>query len=114
MKKRKAKVQYEKDKVYFTQPAKKRFYKPDFTVGKKRFIEVKGRFVAADRQKHLWIKEQHPDIKIYFIFGRSQNTLSRKSKTTYAMWAEEHGFEYIDHTDPIPAHWLSGSDRDGE
>lgn len=82
-------------------------YNPDFTIGPNTFIEGKGRFLSADRAKHLHIKEQHPEVKVMFLFGNSQNTLTKSSKTTYAEWCDRHGFSYADfYRDGIPKEWL--------
>jgi DNA repair exonuclease SbcCD ATPase subunit len=59
-----------------------------------------------DRQKMLWVKQQHPHIKIYFIFGKGSNKITKRSKTSYIDWAHENGFEAIDVTQPIPRGWL--------
>lgn len=99
---------YESQTIKFVQPAKKRTYKPDFEISPVKFIEVKGRLKPEDRMKHLWIKEQHPEVEVYFIFGRPQNRLYKNSSTTYAQWAEENGFEWVSASDPIPNHWLKG------
>jgi N-acetylmuramoyl-L-alanine amidase len=40
-------------------------------------IESKGRFLTADRQKHLLIKQQHPQLDIRFVFQRSANPIAR-------------------------------------
>jgi hypothetical protein len=82
-------VQYEPDKIPFTQPAVDRTYNPDFKLKKNVYLETKGKLTLEDRKKHIWIKEQHPEITIIFLFMNSNNTLTRQSKTTYAMWAEE-------------------------
>ena len=57
------------------------------------------------------IKEQHPDIKIKFIFSNSKNKIGKKSKTTYAKWCELKGFEYhcIQSTKKLfPTEWING------
>lgn len=66
-------------------------------------METKGRFVAADRSKHLAVKEQHPEHDIRFVFERN-NTLNKKSKTTYSMWCDKHGFKWA--IKRIPEEWL--------
>ena len=87
-------VTYEPDRINFTQPAVERTYNPDFKVKKNVYIETKGKLSLDDRKKHLWIKEQHPEITIIFLFINSQNKLTRKSNTSYQMWAEENGFHW--------------------
>ncbi len=53
-------VLYEAHKLHYTQPAKPRTYTPDFILKNGMVVESKGRFVAADRQKHLFIKAVTP------------------------------------------------------
>jgi hypothetical protein len=50
------------------------------------------------------VKEQHPLFDIRFVFQRSQNKISKNSKTTYAMWAELNGFPWAEGL--IPPEWL--------
>ena len=96
---------YEKLVLHYVKPAKNSRYTPDFVLENDIIIETKGRFLTADRQKHLLVKEQHPDLDIRFVFSRSQTRISKLSKTTYAMWCEKNGFQYADET--IPTSWLS-------
>lgn len=98
------KVEYETTKIRYVQPETKHTYTPDFVLPNGVIIETKGRFVAADRKKHLLIKQQHPDLDIRFVFQRSQNTINKGSKTTYADWATKNGFLYADKE--IPDEWL--------
>lgn len=80
--------EYEKDKVKYV---KNCTYTPDFKIGN-LYIETKGRFLAADRAKHLLIREQNPGITIIFVFMNPNVTLTKTSKTTYWMWADKHNF----------------------
>lgn len=99
---------YEEDKIEYLKPAKKSRYNPDFRIltksGKEIIIETKGRFLTADRQKHLLIQDQHPELDIRFVFSNSNTKISKGSKTTYAMWCESKGFQYADKF--IPKEWL--------
>lgn len=88
------KIKYEEDKILFTQPAVERYYLPDFKVYKNIYLETKGKLTLEDRKKHQWIKEQHPEILIIFIFMNSRNLITRKSKTTYGDWADSTGIPY--------------------
>ena len=100
-------VTYEDTKLKYTV---EHTYNPDFTIGKNKFIETKGRFLSADRAKHLHIREQHPEVEIYFLFGNADNTLTKSSKTTYAAWCEKYGFKYADfYKDGIPKEWFHKS-----
>ena len=104
---------YEEEAIHYVKPARKSKYTPDFIIQKRPdgtckdrplVIESKGRFLTADRQKHLLIKDQHPDIDIRFVFSNSRQRISKQSKTTYAMWCEKHGFKYADGS--VPDEWL--------
>lgn len=96
---------YEGVTLTYLQPEKNRKYTPDFVFPKSNIIiETKGRFVTADRQKHLFVKEQHPNIDFRFVFNNPNARISKQSNTTYAMWCERYGFKYAKGT--IPQAWL--------
>lgn len=97
-------VQFETHVIPYTKPEKVHKYTPDFPLRNGIIIESKGRFVTADRQKHLAVKAQHPDLDIRFVFSRSKATISKTSATTYAMWCEKNGFQFSDKL--IPAEWI--------
>ena len=79
-------------------------YKPDFILPNGVILEVKGYFLPSDRTKHKLVKECHPELDIRFVFQNAHNTLSRKSKTTYAQWCDTHGFMWC-HKE-IPNTWM--------
>ena len=79
-------------------------YTPDFVLPNGIIVETKGRFVTDDRQKHLYIKKQYPELDIRFVFSRSASRISTTSKTTYAKWCQTKGFSYADAV--IPQRWL--------
>ena len=81
-----------------------RTYTPDFILNNGIIVETKGRFITADRKKHLCIKKQHPTLDIRFVFTNSRNKLSKGAKSTYAQWCIKHGFRYYDRI--IPEDWL--------
>jgi hypothetical protein len=98
--------EYEKFTITFTKPASKHKYTPDFKLLHNGIIvETKGRFITADRQKHLLIKEQFPEHDIRFVFSNSRTKISKRSPTTYGMWCEKNGFKYADKV--IPESWLT-------
>lgn len=103
--------QFEEMKIKFFQPVKPRTYTPDFVLPNGIIIETKGRFTTADRQKHLLIKDQHPDLDIRFVFSNPNARLSKITQTTYAMWCERYGFKYSKKS--IPADWLKGCKKGG-
>lgn len=96
--------EYESKVVKFERPAKKAKYTPDFILQNGIIVETKGRFLTADRQKHLLIQKQHPDLDIRFVFSNPNQKISKKSKTTYAMWCDRKGFEHAHGS--IPVEWL--------
>ena len=97
--------EFESVKVQYEQPAKARKYTPDFILPNGIILETKGLFVVEDRQKHVWIKEQHPALDIRFVFSNANAKLRKGSKTTYADWAENNGFRWS-HKVP-PKEWLT-------
>ena len=100
-------VIYEQEKLAFLWPSRPSTYTPDWKLltkdGSYFYVESKGRFLTQERQKHLLLREQHPDINIRFVFSSNQK-LYKGSKTTYSMWCEKHGFQYAFKT--IPDAWL--------
>lgn len=103
LKKLKVKFTYEKLKIRW-QDLRYRTYTPDFLLANGIIIETKGRFIASDRQKHLMIKEQHPDLDIRFVFSNPNSKLYKGSKTTYAGWCDKHGFKWA--KEKIPLEWI--------
>lgn len=96
--------EYESFKVPYITPAKPHKYTPDFRLPNGIIVETKGRFVTADRQKHLLIKDQHPTLDIRFVFSNSKTKISKASKTSYADWCIKYGYQYADKY--IPMEWL--------
>lgn len=90
-------VAYEAVRVPYVLPAA--IYTPDFILPNGIVIEAKGVFRSSDRTKSLLVKAQHPGIDLRFIFQTPYKALSPGSLTSYAQWAEKHGFG-----------WCSGKD----
>lgn len=97
-------VLFETVKIEFEQPAKERTYTPDFVLPNGVYIETKGRLTVEDRQKHLWIKQQNPQIDLRFVFSNPNNRIAKGSNTTYAAWCEKNGFLYS--RGSIPREWF--------
>ena len=98
------KVEYETEKLAYTIPASQHTYNPDFKLPNGIFVETKGRFVAADRKKHLLVKAQNPTLDIRFVFSNSKNKITKTSKTTYGDWCDKNGYTYSDKI--IPDSWF--------
>ena len=96
--------EYEKMKIRYVKPATESTYTPDIVLDNGIIIESKGRFLVADRKKHLLIKRQQPHLDIRFVFSNSKQKLNKGSRTTYAAWCEKNGFLYADKE--IPEHWV--------
>jgi hypothetical protein len=101
-------VIYEKEKIDYIVPERGAKYTPDFKItlrdGRWFYVETKGIFSVGDRQKHILIRDQHPEIDIRFVFSNSKTKLYKRSPTSYAQWCEKHGFVYADKL--IPGQWF--------
>ena len=101
--KRKVKFRYEEVKLKW-QDLRMRTYTPDFVLSNGIIIETKGRFISSDRTKHLFVKAQHPDLDIRFVFSNPKAKLYKGAKSSYGDWCDKHGFKYAKET--IPVEWL--------
>ena len=98
-------VSYDYEKFYLEYQPKIKKYTPDFYLPKQDiYIETNGFFDFADRQKHLLVKEQNPDIDIRFLFVNANNKLNKSSKTTYGAWCDKHKILWAEKR--IPNEWL--------
>jgi len=89
---------YEPGNITYIQPEVKRRYLPDWTKDDV-ILEAKGRFTTADRKKMLLLKEQYPEKQIVMLFGKADNKLSKKSKTSYADWCNNNNIAWLDLAD---------------
>ena len=96
------KFEYETLRLAYTIEAT---YTPDFVLPNGVVLEAKGYFKPEDRRKMVAVKKQYPDLDIRLVFQQPYNTLTRTSKTTYAKWAEKHGFLWAAARD-IPTEWF--------
>ena len=94
--------EYESEKVSYTIQHN---YTPDFVLPNHTYLEAKGYWDAADRRKILAVKKDNPDMDLRMVFQSPYNTISKKSKTTYAMWCEKHNIPWTSYHD-IPLDWL--------
>jgi hypothetical protein len=103
LRKRGVTFEYEPEKFPFVQPAINRKYTPDFKLLETgTYVECKGKLTSEERKKLLWWREAYPDVRFILIFMRARNTIRKGSKTTYAQWATDNGFEWIDWEQGIP------------
>lgn len=96
--------EYEPEIIRYEKPARPAKYTPDFRLANGIYVETKGYFKTADRQKHILVKAQHPDKDIRFVFSNPNQRISKQSTTTYAAWCEKHGFKYAKGF--IPQAWI--------
>lgn len=96
---------YESLKVKFLVPAREARYTPDFICGS-IILEAKGYFrKTSDRQRLIQVKESHPELDIRLVFQDAGKPIYKGSKTTYARWAEDHGFKWAD-KGTVPLSWI--------
>ena len=93
---------YETETFQYTVVSK---YKPDFHLPNGVVIESKGFFPPKDRSKTLAVLREYPDLDLRFVFQRN-NTLSKKSKTTYGAWCDKHNIPWCVFPN-IPDDWFS-------
>ena len=94
--------QYESEKLSYTIEHN---YTPDFVHPNYTYLEAKGYWAAEDRRKILAVKRDNPDVDLRMIFQSPYNTISKKSKTTYAQWCDKHDIPWTSYKD-IPIEWL--------
>lgn len=96
---------FEKTVIPYMTPATPHKYTPDFILENGIIVESKGRFLPADRKKHLLVKAQHPEHDIRFVFSNSKTKISKGSKTSYADWCAKNGYLFADKD--IPEAWIN-------
>jgi hypothetical protein len=81
-------------------------YTPDFLLPNGIYLECKGYWDSEDRRKIKNVKEQHPEIDLRMVFQAPYNTISKKSKTTYAKYCEKLEIPWTSFTN-IPISWFT-------
>tara|TARA_R110002096_G_scaffold111202_6_gene242850 strand:- start:13370 stop:13786 length:417 start_codon:yes stop_codon:yes gene_type:complete len=97
-------IQYESMKIKYTIPLSEHSYTPDVVFPNGIILEIKGRLMKADRDKHRLIKEQHPELDIRFLFQNANNKIRKGSQTTYAQWCDRNDIKWCEKT--VPNAWL--------
>ena len=96
------KYEYETKKVPYII---EHIYTPDFILPSGVILECKGYWDAEDRRKIKAVKTLNPDLDLRMVFQSPFNTISKKSKTTYAKWCERHDIPWTSFHN-IPLKWL--------
>ncbi len=94
--------EYESERVSYTI---EHHYTPDFVLPNHVYLEAKGYWAPEDRRKVLAVKKDNPDMDLRMVFQAPYNTISKRSKTTYAQWCEKHEIPWT-HFHDIPLDWL--------
>ena len=94
--------EYETAKVPYTI---QHIYNPDFILYNKVHLEAKGYWSPEDRRKIKAVKRDNPDLDLRMVFQAPFNTISKRSKTTYAQWCERHDIPWTSWAN-IPLKWL--------
>ena len=94
--------EYESEKLSYTIEHN---YTPDFVLPNYTYLEAKGYWSPEDRRKILNVKKSNPEIDLRMVFQSPYNTISKKSKTTYAKWCERHDIPWSSYQE-IPIEWL--------
>lgn len=98
-------AKYEPFKLPYNIPSSDHTYTPDFVLLPSQIIiETKGIFDTADRKKMRLIKQQHPKLDIRLVFSNASARIAKKSKTTYAQWAETNGYKWAHRH--VPEEWV--------
>ena len=80
-------------------------YTPDFLLPNGIYLECKGYWDAEDRRKIKAVKLLNPDMDLRMVFQAPFNTISKKSKTTYAQYCEKLNIPWTSYAN-IPIEWL--------
>lgn len=100
LKRAKVPFEYEPCKIPYTIT---HTYTPDFVIRDNVYIETKGFFRdSSEARKYKAIKEQNPDLDLRFVFMYPDRRIPGQ-KTTYAAWADRHGFPWAGGC--IPKEW---------
>ena len=81
-------------------------YTPDFVLPNGVYLECKGYWDADDRRKIKAVKTLNPDLDLRMVFQAPYNTISKKSKTTYAQYCERLNIPWTSFHN-IPLTWLT-------
>ena len=97
------KYEYESTKVPYTIMHN---YTPDFVLPSGILLECKGYWDSDGRRKTKAVVQQHPELDLRMVFQAPYNTISKKSKTTYAKFCEKLNIPWCSFAN-IPLKWLT-------
>lgn len=81
-------------------------YTPDLLLGTPSFfVEVKGKFTAANRSRMEAVLKSYPGIDLRFLF-QADNWITKAHKSRYSDWCKKLGVKY--HVgEEVPQGWVS-------
>ena len=102
---------YESEKLMWSPPL--RPYTPDFILpkksGGKMHIEKKSYLRPQDITKMRYVRKQHPEVDIRFVFSRASKPLGRVradgTRGTHGDWATKNGYQWCDGF--LPQAWIN-------
>jgi hypothetical protein len=105
---------YEGLRVPFAVPSRTAKYLPDFRVGN-IILEGKGWFGqgAKERQKLVLVRESNPELDIRLVFSDANKKIYKGSPTTYAQWADDHGFLWSTKGE-VPSAWITDLKKEAQ
>lgn len=97
--------EYEPFRIPYVPSTKMKHYTPDILLlDNGILVELKGRWLTADRAKHLLVRQQYSDLDIRLVFSNARAKIGKRSATTYAAYCDSKGFKWAHRT--IPTEWL--------
>ncbi len=95
---------FETVKIKYVIPESVHTYTPDFPLKNNIIIETKGRWLLADRVKHLLVRIQYPDLDIRLVFSSLKTKIAPGAKMTVEEFCIKHGIKYAHKL--VPPAWI--------
>lgn len=102
---------FESETLEYSVPATRHKYTPDFVLDNGVYLEVKGFWLSADRQKILRVLASNPQADIRLVLDTPDKPVNKGAKMTYADFCNRHGIKWCK-TGEIPPDWLHGCSID--
>lgn len=88
--------EYEAKAFKYIVPASDHKYTPDWRINETLYVETKGYLDKRARDVALYMKEQHPEVEVVFVFESGKKRIHSNSKTTYMDWCNKNGIRFLD------------------
>jgi hypothetical protein len=93
------------DIITYVVPEKVCWFTPNFVLPNGICLHTVGYMTAADRQKYRLVRDSGLDLRLILVNANTR--ISKKSSTTYGMWAKRYGIPFAEQT--YPKAWLKES-----